>query len=153
MFMNRNRYLIGRLLPWVAWMGIIFAFSSQSGEQVGGWLNALVRPFVPTIAINAGLLRFSLQKLAHFLEYAVLAALGWRALRPLCARRATLLTFCVSLIYAASDELHQFFVPGRGPSVRDVAIDGLGIVFGLAMLHAFLLLRPRRNTSPDSHRL
>ncbi len=33
----------------------------------------------------------------------------------------------LSLCYAASDEFHQLFVPGRGGSIRDVAIDAIGI--------------------------
>lgn len=153
MRISKQRYLLGHLLPWVLWMALIFTFSSQSGDQVGGWINALVRPFVPTIAMDSGLIKFSVQKTAHFLEYAMLAVLAWRALRPLTARHATLLAFCLSLLYAASDEWHQAFVPGRGPSLRDVAIDGLGVVFGLTMLQVLLLVHWRRNTSPDKRGL
>jgi VanZ family protein len=32
-----------------------------------------------------------------------------------------------ALAYAISDEWHQSFVPGRGATARDVAIDGIGI--------------------------
>ncbi len=149
MQISKPKYLFGHLLPLVLWMALIFAFSSQNGDQVGGWINALVKPFVPTIAMDPGLVKFSVQKAAHFLEYAVLAALAWRALRPLTARHATLLAGILSVLYAASDEWHQSFVLGRGPSLRDVAIDGLGVVFGLAILHALLLSRWRRNTSSD----
>jgi len=153
MQMSKSKYVCGHLLPLLLWMVVIFAFSSQNGDQVGGWINTLVKPFVPTIAMDPGLVKFSVQKMAHFLEYAVLAMLAWRALRPLTARYPTQLAGVLSLLYAASDEWHQSFVPGRGPSLRDVAIDGLGIIFGLALLQAMLLFRRPRNTSPDKSRL
>ena len=33
--------------------------------------------------------------------------------------------------YASTDEIHQMFVAGRGPSVRDVLIDSIGAFFGV----------------------
>jgi hypothetical protein len=35
--------------------------------------------------------------------------------------------------YAATDELHQAFVPGRGPAVLDVLIDALGAAAACAI--------------------
>ena len=37
----------------------------------------------------------------------------------------------VGALYAASDEFHQSFVPGRGPSIIDVGIDSLGVFTGI----------------------
>lgn len=37
----------------------------------------------------------------------------------------------VGVLYAASDEFHQSFVPGRGPSIVDVGIDSLGVLTGI----------------------
>ncbi|MDQ6796262.1 MAG: VanZ family protein [Chloroflexota bacterium] len=47
---------------------------------------------------------------------------------------------CVA--YGATDELHQVFVHGRGPSPVDVLIDGLGAALGLAV-YAWLARRRR----------
>jgi VanZ family protein len=33
-------------------------------------------------------------------------------------------------MYACLDETHQIFVPGRGPSLYDVALDSSGALFG-----------------------
>jgi VanZ family protein len=73
-------------------------------------------------------------------EFAVLAGLFWRAFRgsgsfPTAALFA--LSFSAAALYAASDEWHQSFVKGRGPSARDVLIDSAGA------LAACLLLRRR----------
>ena len=36
---------------------------------------------------------------------------------------------------ACIDETIQVFVPGRGPGLRDVAIDCLGVLLGIVLLH------------------
>jgi VanZ family protein len=48
------------------------------------------------------------------------------------------LLLCIA--YGATDELHQSFVHGRGPSPVDVLIDGLGALLGLAV-YAWLARR------------
>ena len=75
-----------------------------------------------------------LRKTAHFCIYTVLggllcfASLGFAATRRMHTLRALL----IGMLYAASDELHQAFVPGRGPAVTDVLLDGVGVLFGIA---------------------
>jgi VanZ family protein len=95
-------------LPVVAWAALIFAFSS-----------------VPHLSSGLGTWDYVLRKCAHVTEYAILGALLLRALgREVPA-------FLAALAYAASDELHQHFVAGRHASPVDVAIDAIGITFGL----------------------
>lgn len=77
--------------------------------------------------------------LLHTGEFAVLAALTWRALRGRAAgaRADTLgLALAGCVVFAALDEAHQSFVPGRDASLRDIAADTIGaaLVFGVAML-------------------
>jgi VanZ family protein len=36
----------------------------------------------------------------------------------------------IAFTYAVSDEIHQSFVPGRGPSALDAGIDLLGALIG-----------------------
>ena len=38
----------------------------------------------------------------------------------------------MALLYAASDEIHQRFTPGRRPAVSDVLLDGVGAAVGAA---------------------
>jgi VanZ family protein len=95
-------------LPVVAWAALIFAFSS-----------------VPHLSSGLGTWDYVLRKCAHVTEYAILGALLLRALgREVPA-------FLAALAYAASDELHQHFVAGRHASPVDLAIDAIGITFGL----------------------
>ena len=44
------------------------------------------------------------------------------------------ISLLTGVLYAISDEVHQSFVPGRGPSVQDVLIDSLGVIFGILVV-------------------
>ena len=66
-----------------------------------------------------------LRKLAHTTEYAVLGFLLLRAI----GREG--LAVLAGVGYAATDELHQHFVPGRHGAVYDVAIDAVGVLVGV----------------------
>jgi VanZ family protein len=103
-----------RWLAVVLWMGLIFALSATP---------SLRSPFEPFFD-------FILRKLAHMGEYGVLTALLFSALRVHITREghALLIAVLVAVLYAFSDEWHQTFVPGREGSLRDVAVDGLGVV-------------------------
>jgi VanZ family protein len=68
---------------------------------------------------------------AHFGEYALLAALWLWALAPKLRRRAFIAAAAIAFLFAVSDEYHQSFVPGRDSDPLDVAADAAGIAFAL----------------------
>jgi len=95
-------------LPVIAWAAVIFALSS-----------------IPSLSTGLGFWDTLLRKGAHFTEYAILGAFLLRALgRDWVAVAA-------GVGYAASDELHQHFVPGRHGSPFDVAVDAIGVTLGV----------------------
>ena len=109
--------IVHPVLRWLAvvlWMGVIFALSATPS------LRSPFEPFLDLI----------LRKLAHIGEYGVLTVLLFGALRIHIAREAhaLLIAVLVAVLYACSDEWHQTFVPGREGSLRDVAIDGVGVL-------------------------
>lgn len=77
----------------------------------------------------------------HMTEYAVLVSLAVAALRRsrLGSRPRTIwLAFGLAAVFAASDEWHQTFVPGRDGNVRDVFIDmGGALLASLGWLARF----------------
>lgn len=82
----------------------------------------------------------------HVLEYVLLTALLLRALR-----RRMLPALAVALAFAASDEFHQTFVPGRGGKISDVAIDCIGITLAAAgglWIQRRLSVRSRNESGP-----
>jgi VanZ family protein len=83
---------------------------------------------------------------AHFAVFGVLAALVLRG----CANgrwrevswRTGAIAWLLTTAYAASDELHQAFVPGRTAAIDDWAADALGA--GLAVAALVIAARARR---------
>jgi VanZ family protein len=76
---------------------------------------------------------FAIVKGWHAAEFAILFALVFAVLHRYnrgAFRRNLVVASAACLLFAASDEYHQTFVPGRGGTWRDFAIDGLGV--GLA---------------------
>ncbi len=98
-------------LPVVVWAGVIFVFSA-----------------IPSLGTGLGTWDLVLRKLAHMGEYAVLAALLWRALG------SYRFALALAVAYAGTDELHQRFVAGRHAAIRDVVIDAAGATVGLALV-------------------
>jgi len=74
---------------------------------------------------------------AHFALYAALGVLLWRAAYrgggKLLERRPGRWTLAMGCSYAASDEIHQAFVPIRSPQLTDVAIDSVGVALGILL--------------------
>ena len=70
--------------------------------------------------------------LLHFSEYAALAILLGRALagEGLSHGRAALSAVLLAIVYGASDEYHQWFVPMRTADVRDWIADAGGAAIG-----------------------
>jgi VanZ family protein len=115
-------------LPVIAWGLLIFclstsAFSAVNTAQIIDPILRWMLPGVSAAAIDVG--HMLIRKSAHFTEYAILF---WLLIRgPMAERPYLALMLCV--VYALSDEGHQAFVPGRGPSLYDVALDSTGALF------------------------
>ena len=55
-----------------------------------------------------------------------------------------MLALIVAVLYAASDELHQAFVPGRSSSIVDVWIDAGGALMALLAVAMIRWIRQSR---------
>ena len=103
-----------RALAPIALMALIFYLSSREAvdPDLPGWASVV----------------------AHFTEYALLAALWSWALAPSLGRRALPVAAAITVLYAISDEYHQSFVEGRDSDVLDVLVDSLGIATAVALM-------------------
>jgi VanZ family protein len=131
-------------VPVIIWMVVVFSASGdhasfQHSSRIIGPLLHWLFPNLSAEATNNVVL--AVRKCAHLNEYAVLALLVWRARRkPAWAdtrpwrwsEAAEALWFAV--LYAATDEFHQTFVPSREGCLRDVLIDSTGAVVALILL-------------------
>lgn len=61
------------------------------------------------------------------------------------------LIFC--LLYAASDEIHQLFVQGRGAKATDVLIDSIGALIGIGIYNIIYKVYYKLKTKPSPKQL
>ncbi len=87
-------------------------------------------------------LQFIVRKGAHFSAYALLSILTLLASKScyLKTKTSTVIAITYSLLFAISDEIHQYFVPGRSCEVRDVCIDLSGAVAGTLIILGIIKL-------------
>lgn len=98
-----------RQAPLLGWMALIFYFSHQPTGSLPSY----------------GVWDLFVKKGAHMVAYAVLAILARHAGLGFAPAAA------LAALYAASDEFHQSFIPGRNGTVADVLIDLVGVALGL----------------------
>ena len=73
------------------------------------------------------------------LQYAVLALLIFQALTAFDRKKNRgCMALGITAAYAATDEFHQLFVPGRAGRVTDVLIDSAGAFLALLAIHIIL---------------
>jgi len=148
---------LGLVLASLGWMRLIFHFSTQAwgGAHTRNLIEVLLNVANPDLLKilslqQLELLNFLIRKLSHFTEYAVLACLGYLALRfglQQPQQRALWLALVCSTLYAFTDEFHQAFVPGRQAMLTDVLIDALGVLVAVLLLKR-LPLHPQSVGSP-----
>lgn len=136
----------------ILWMAFIFSMSAKNSTQSssisGGFTYKILSMFFAQFrsidkttqdSIVEGL-QFVVRKGAHFTAYAILGGLCFAYLRALDKFKLKInfiIALVISALYAASDELHQYFVPGRSCEIRDVMIDSLGALTGITVVIIF----------------
>jgi VanZ family protein len=88
-----------------------------------------------------GLLHEFARKSVHFVNYFILSLLLFRAFRAQnkgWALRWSVLAVLLAASYAATDEYHQSFEAGRGPSAMDTLLDTAGASAAQVVVWSFL---------------
>lgn len=125
-------------VPVIVMLALMYWFSTDalSGENTRGIIETVLSWFgYRASPRQLTRINYFVRKGAHFTEYAILAALLFRAFRadsPLRWRlRWSVYSLGVALVWAALDELHQSFTRTRGGSVYDSLLDSSGAFFML----------------------
>lgn len=120
---------VGRFLkyhfPFLAWLLIIFIQSSFPAVDL------------PKVEF------FSADKIVHTGVYGLLAALCFISLihikkENLFTGNVYLWTGIITILYGASDEIHQYFVPNRSSELQDWLADIAGVIIMLILIKVFL---------------
>ncbi len=148
--MNRKKLIAIRtvlIILTVLVMAVIFILSADNADESNAKSDVLADSFVYSVlsffeltdeqiqkVIDVSV--FIVRKTAHFAEYAVLGFLLYSVcvsfyIKP---QQGIPISFSVGALYAVSDEIHQYFVPGRACQVRDMLIDSCGVMCGIAAL-------------------
>lgn len=165
---NKNETKVGRIvelifsfMPMVVMMIIIYLFSAKNGVQSshtsGGTVSIMISFFekIPGIHITelkqaelARYMELPVRKLAHITEYGILLATIYIPIEKnfmLENSKKVIVSAVIAILYAASDELHQRFVPGRSGRVTDVLIDSIGILVALFILQIIYQKKRKHN--------
>jgi VanZ family protein len=120
-----NKQFVQWKLPMVLWGSIILALTSYPKLEI------------PDIGFN------SIDKVAHLGVYFIFGFLLIRALTEgqVQSTRDNVKTALFGICFAAFDELHQLFIPGRSCDVWDAVADIIGVILGLYIFHVIMIRR------------
>ena len=102
----------------------IFVLSHETATQSASKSNGIIAMLFARFGIVVS--SHFVRKLAHALEYFGLALLLYNAYGLSFRTVQPALSFLTAVLYAASDEMHQYFVVGRACQLRDIFVDALG---------------------------
>ena len=119
----------------------MFMFSAQKGEDSsntsGTFTELIIRIFVGrNVDLNSPIIQMTetiIRKLAHYTIYTIggFLIMNYAYATDKNLKDKIFYSICFGGCYAITDEIHQFFVPGRSARVFDVGIDTLGVVTGV----------------------
>ena len=114
----------------VAWMLFIFYMSSFDSSVSASQSNLVVDTLCTLFkGFDKNLVSLIVRKFAHFTEYLILGMLCLNMIKKCGLKNCLAILICV--LYAASDEIHQIFVPGRSCRVIDILLDSFGSISGI----------------------
>lgn len=117
---------------WVSWALValwavfIFVASATTGYDydMGNGPLAFLKKWIADALSSVVGAPVDPSPIGHFGEYFVFGALLANALRFLFGwKRVVALAICIAAAYAITDELHQYFVPGRFCDISDFIVD------------------------------
>lgn len=123
----------------------IFYMSSYNGDNSADMsqelMSSLNFPFLNLIDHNV------FRKFAHFAEFAALGFNLCGAFHFTFPKIKSFYAMIPCVLYAAADEIHQYFVPDRACRIFDVFVDSLGSLTGILflLLLLFLISKNKKN--------
>lgn len=119
-------------------LGFIWGSSLLPGEisgAISGWLRDLIASLFGGGQDGSDTGHGLLRKLGHFTEFCCLGVLLCWLTGMLQSKHWSLWSLLYGIAVASIDETIQRFVPDRGPSVKDVGIDTLGVCLGIVIIY------------------
>lgn len=136
----------------IAWMVVIFKFSSSNGQTSTKTSRGTLEKIIVIFNKNIGKIRLNgivkkydvyFRKITHYGIYLLGGVLifsmyyNLNKLKDGKVKYVKVLSIITGIIYATTDEIHQYFVIGRSGEVADVFLDGIGVVTGVFIIWLF----------------
>ena len=137
MIRSRKRFVLCITLLCVN-LCFIWGNSLLPGEisgAISGWLRNLIAVLLGGSTDGPDTGHGLLRKLAHFTEFTCLGLLFCWLYGMLKSGKWPLWSLLCGASVAAIDETIQMFVPDRGPALKDVGIDTLGVCLGIVIIY------------------
>ncbi len=154
--MNRKKLTAIRFLLIILTLGVmitIFLLSADGADASNEKSDLLADSFIHTMLANFNLTPeqidlllenavFIVRKTAHFAEYAALGFFIYSVFVSFYVENkiAFPTSFVIGALYAVSDEIHQYFVPGRSCQFSDMLLDWCGVAAGIFVLWVTILI-------------
>lgn len=158
------RYIFAAML--VALFIFVFLMSAENADKSTSTSGRLIAKFADifssdyksgSIQVKALIIakyQHLVRKLAHFTVYFLIGVCGFgffKTFEKVKLYKCCILSYICGTLYSVTDEIHQFFVPGRAAQVTDVLLDSAGVLCGtLIFAVSYIIInkiRGRRNAT------
>lgn len=145
-------YTTGALV--ILWMVIVFILSNQPSYETKNTSLGFTKILVNIIAKTTDITEIEkeeviiqlnpyIRKIAHYLLYTIggiFIIINVKQYKNLNKENTIIISTIIGILYAITDEIHQYFVPGRSSKIQDVYIDALGIITGIIFVVTIIKL-------------
>ena len=156
---NINKKQLIRILLILIWMTIVFLFSNQPGDISEETSRGTTATIIKTVVRKTSLTESEqeklienidpvIRKLAHYTIYLIggILIISFMDTLDKNNKQKIMYSIIVGVIYAITDEIHQYFIVGRSMRILDVFIDTLGVCTGITI---FLLQKKLISKNKD----
>eukprot|EP01053_Blabericola_migrator_P004440 Blabericola_migrator_1__4439@NODE_2378_length_2854_cov_69_213491_g1488_i0_p2_GENE_NODE_2378_length_2854_cov_69_213491_g1488_i0NODE_2378_length_2854_cov_69_213491_g1488_i0_p2_ORF_typecomplete_len153_score4_92VanZ/PF04892_12/4_7e17CDPOH_P_transf/PF01066_21/5_5e03CDPOH_P_transf/PF01066_21/0_053_NODE_2378_length_2854_cov_69_213491_g1488_i0239697 len=140
----RNILYNSKLIPAYVWALLIFVGSTDLLSS-----HNTAKLFKEEEPANISLAHYCVRKFGHCFEFGLLYLLILYGVQPAKSRAVVHqnTAAAAAIIYAVTDEVHQYFIPSRTAAVKDVIIDSCGVLIarlGVLIFTKLITTYPQR---------
>ena len=149
----------------IIWMITVFRFSNQGGTESSS-TSAKVTKVIVDVVVNdkkeenkvqfANKIEKVVRKFAHYTIYTIggVLIMNYAYTTDKTKKQQTFGSLLFGAFYAVTDEVHQYFVPGRSARAFDVGIDTLGVITGIIIFTIIIsIINKIRNTKKKNENI
>lgn len=164
-FDKKIQIKVVKIILIIIWMITVFRFSNQGGTESSS-TSAKVTKVIVDVVVNdkkeenkvqfANKIEKVVRKFAHYTIYTIggVLIMNYAYTTDKTKKQQTFGSLLFGAFYAATDEVHQYFVPGRSARVFDVGIDTLGVITGIIIFTIIIsIINKIRNTKKKNENI